>query len=55
LHYLDDRPYDEIAVTMGVPLNTVKSHILRGKERMSRLLDRPRFAPVPRFRFAGAA
>ena len=38
LHYLEDRPYDEIAARMGVPLNTVKSHILRGKERMLRLL-----------------
>src|SRR5579859_1731730 len=38
LHYLEDRPYDEIAASMGVPLNTVKSHILRGKERMLRLL-----------------
>lgn len=38
LHYLEDRPYDEVAVSMGVPLNTVKSHILRGKERMLRLL-----------------
>jgi RNA polymerase sigma-70 factor (ECF subfamily) len=41
LHYLEDRPYDEIAACMGVPLNTVKSHILRGKERMLRLLDGP--------------
>lgn len=38
LHYLEDKPYDEIAVTMGVPLNTVKSHILRGKNRMAALL-----------------
>lgn len=38
LHYFEDRPYEEIAATMGLPLNTVKSHILRGKERMARLL-----------------
>jgi RNA polymerase sigma-70 factor (ECF subfamily) len=38
LHYLEDRPYAEVAVSMGVPLNTVKSHILRGNERMLRLL-----------------
>jgi RNA polymerase sigma-70 factor, ECF subfamily len=38
LHYFDGRPYDEIAATMGLPLNTVKSHILRGKERMARFL-----------------
>jgi RNA polymerase sigma-70 factor (ECF subfamily) len=41
LHYFEDRAYDEIASAMGVPLNTVKSHILRGKERMARLLSRP--------------
>jgi len=46
LHYLEDRPYDEIATRMGVPLNTVKSHILRGKERMLRLLAGP--GPVGR-------
>ena len=39
LHYLEDRRYDEIAAMMGVPLNTVKSHILRGKERLAALLD----------------
>jgi RNA polymerase sigma-70 factor (ECF subfamily) len=46
LHYLEDRPYEEIAASMGVPLNTVKSHILRGKERMLRLLAGP--APTGR-------
>jgi len=38
LHYLEDRRYDEIAALMGLPLNTVKSHILRGKERLAALL-----------------
>jgi len=42
LHYLEDRRYDEIAAMMGVPLNTVKSHILRGKERLAALLDGPK-------------
>jgi RNA polymerase sigma-70 factor, ECF subfamily len=40
LHYLEDRRYDEIAADMGLPLNTVKSHILRGKERLATLLNR---------------
>jgi len=53
LHYLEDRRYEEIAQAMGVPLNTVKSHILRGKERMARLLDRRRFQPAPRFAYSG--
>jgi RNA polymerase sigma-70 factor (ECF subfamily) len=39
LHYLEDRRYDEIAADMGLPLNTVKSHILRGKERLATLLN----------------
>ena len=41
LHYFEDSSYDEIASVMGIPLNTVKSHILRGKERMARRLARP--------------
>lgn len=52
LHYFEDRRYEEIAAAMGVPLNTVKSHILRGKERMARLLDRRRFQPAPRLAYA---
>jgi RNA polymerase sigma-70 factor (ECF subfamily) len=54
LHYFEDRRYEEIAAAMGVPLNTVKSHILRGKERMARLLERGRFAPAPRMSYAAA-
>lgn len=54
LHYFEDRRYEEIAAAMGLPLNTVKSHILRGKERMARLLDRRRFQPAPRLAFAAA-
>ena len=38
LHYLEDSPYEEVAQVMGVPLNTVKSHISRGKEHMAHLL-----------------
>ena len=55
LHYFEDRPYGEIAASMGVPLNTVKSHILRGKERMARLLDLPRVQGDTRFGLAAAA
>ena len=55
LHYFEDRPYGEIAASMGVPLNTVKSHILRGKERMARLLDPPRVQGDTRFGLAAAA
>ena len=55
LHYLEDRPYGEIATSMGVPVNTVKSHILRGKERMARLLDAPRMRGGRGFGLAAVA
>src|SRR6266508_4405425 len=38
MHYFDDLGYQEIADVMGVPLNTVKSHIRRGKQRLTWLL-----------------
>ena len=38
LHYFDALPYEDIADVMGVPLNTVKSHIRRGKDRLARVL-----------------
>lgn len=38
LHYFEDSRYEDIAETMGVPLNTVKSHIRRGKERLGAML-----------------
>ena len=39
LHYFQDMRYEDIAETMGLPLNTVKSHIRRGKERLALLLE----------------
>lgn len=39
LHYFDDLRYEDIAETMGLPLNTVKSHIRRGKERLALVLS----------------
>jgi RNA polymerase sigma-70 factor, ECF subfamily len=35
LQYFEDVPYEQIAEIMGLPLNTVKSHIRRGKERLA--------------------
>lgn len=46
LHYFEDMRYEDIAVVMGVPLNTVKSHIRRGKERLAVLL-RPALSHGP--------
>jgi RNA polymerase sigma-70 factor, ECF subfamily len=41
LHYFEDLRYEDIAETMGLPLNTVKSHIRRGKERLALVLSSP--------------
>jgi len=49
LLYFEDTSYEQVAATMGLPLNTVKSHVLRGKERLGRLLAvRGRASPVQR-------
>jgi RNA polymerase sigma-70 factor, ECF subfamily len=39
LHYFEDLRYEDIAEVMGLPLNTVKSHIRRGKERLALMLS----------------
>jgi RNA polymerase sigma-70 factor (ECF subfamily) len=39
LHYFEDMRYEDIAETMHLPLNTVKSHIRRGKERLALALS----------------
>ena len=41
LHYFEDMRYEDVASVMNVPLNTAKSHIRRGKERLASLLRRP--------------
>jgi RNA polymerase sigma-70 factor, ECF subfamily len=41
LHYFEEMRYEDIAETMGLPLNTVKSHIRRGKERLALVLSNP--------------
>src|ERR1700694_425168 len=41
LHYFEDLRYEDIADVMGLPLNTVKSHIRRGKERLALVISRP--------------
>lgn len=39
LYYFDDLRYNDIAEILEVPLNTVKSYIRRGKERLAVLLS----------------
>ncbi len=48
LFYFDESSYERIAEVMALPLNTVKSHLLRGKQNLARLLrvDHTRAAPV---------
>src|ERR1700730_13449986 len=41
MHYFEDLRYEDIADVMGLPLNTVKSHIRRGKERLALVLSNP--------------
>ena len=41
LHYFEEMRYEDIAEVMDLPLNTVKSHIRRGKERLALLLSNP--------------
>ncbi len=46
LYYFDDMKYTDIAEVMGLPLNTVKSHIRRGKERLAALIEADSIPPV---------
>lgn len=39
LHYLEDMRYEDVSHVMGLPLNTIKSHIRRGKERLASILS----------------
>jgi RNA polymerase sigma-70 factor (ECF subfamily) len=48
LHYFEDSSYDQIAAVMQLPINTVKSHLLRGKQRLARLLAAPAATAVRR-------
>ncbi|HEY1011703.1 MAG TPA: RNA polymerase sigma factor, partial [Herpetosiphonaceae bacterium] len=46
LYYFDDLKYNDIAEILDVPLNTVKSYIRRGKERLAALLGEPESEPA---------
>lgn len=47
LYYFDDLKYNDIAEIMDVPLNTVKSYIRRGKERLATLITSPEVESLP--------
>ena len=38
LYYMDDRPVDEVAEMMGLPVNTVKTHLHRARASLARAL-----------------
>lgn len=48
LYYFEDMKYTDIAEILDIPLNTVKSHIRRGKERLAILLETQEQPPAAR-------
>ncbi len=39
LYYMDERPVDEVAEMMGLPVNTVKTHLHRARAALASALD----------------
>ncbi|MGQ9826967.1 MAG: RNA polymerase sigma factor [Roseiflexus sp.] len=48
LYYFEDMKYTDIAEILDLPLNTVKSHIRRGKERLASILQEQEQPPTAR-------
>ncbi|NJN16400.1 MAG: sigma-70 family RNA polymerase sigma factor [Oscillochloris sp.] len=48
LYYFQDMKYNDIADVLDIPLNTVKSHIRRGKERLAMILETQEQPPAAR-------
>ncbi len=39
LYYQDERPVEEVAAMLGIPVNTVKTHLHRARARLATALD----------------
>ncbi|RRR69801.1 MAG: sigma-70 family RNA polymerase sigma factor [Candidatus Viridilinea halotolerans] len=48
LYYFEDLKYADIAEILDIPLNTVKSHIRRGKDRLAAILEAQEQPPASR-------
>lgn len=48
MYYFDDMKYTDISEVLNLPLNTIKSHIRRGKERLAAILEAQEQPPAPR-------
>jgi RNA polymerase sigma-70 factor (ECF subfamily) len=48
LYYFEEMKYGDIAEILDIPLNTVKSHIRRGKERLATLMEMQEQPPTAR-------
>lgn len=48
LYYFDDMKYTDIAEILDLPLNTVKSHIRRGKDRLAAIIQAQEQPPAAR-------
>jgi RNA polymerase sigma-70 factor (ECF subfamily) len=42
LFYLEDRSYEQVAVMLGLPVNTVRSHLHRARKRLASLMGESR-------------
>ncbi len=47
LAFYEERSYQEIAETLGIPLNSVSPTLIRAKERLKKLLEEPYVSPPP--------
>jgi RNA polymerase sigma-70 factor, ECF subfamily len=48
MYYFEDMKYTDISEILNLPLNTIKSHIRRGKERLAAILEAQEQPPAAR-------